>query len=143
MNKLLTIFLVLFSSYLISNSAGFQINDHSARSVAMVFSTVAYNPGASVLYFNPAYSAFQECTLNFSAGLAYIMPGGKFTEPTTMNQNYTESLETWNFSIPHLFVNWKTPIDNLHFGLGVFVPFGLGTQWPEDWYGRFLAKKTY
>lgn len=143
MKKLLLSFFAILLSNSIAISAGFQINDHSARSVSMGFSTVAYNPDASVLYFNPAYSAFQEGTLNFSVGLAYIMPGGKFTGPTTMNQNYTESLETWNFPIPHLFVNWKTPIDNLHFGLGVFVPFGLGTQWPEDWYGRFLAKKTY
>lgn len=143
MKKLLLGFITILLSNSIAFSAGFQINDHSARSVAMGFSTVAYNPNASAIYFNPAYAAFQEGNLNFSAGLAYIMPGGKFTGPTTMNQNYTESLETWNFPIPHLFVNWKTPVDNLHFGLGVFVPFGLGTQWPEDWYGRFLAKKTY
>lgn len=143
MKKLLLGFIAILLSSNLVFSAGFQINDHSARSVAMGFSTVAYNPDASVIYFNPAYSAFQEGTLNISAGLAYIMPGGKFTGPTTMNQNYTETLETWNFPIPHLFANWKTPVENLHFGLGVFVPFGLGTQWPENWYGRFLAKKTY
>lgn len=123
--------------------AGFQINDHSARSVAMGFSTVAYNADASSIYFNPAFIGFQDGNLNFTAGLSYIMPGAKFTGPTTMNLNKTESLETWNFPIPHFFASWKTPIDQLHFGLGVFVPFGLGTQWPENWYGRFLAKKTY
>lgn len=143
MKKLL---LFVITSFLFGNSvfpAGFQINDHSARSVAMGFSTVAFNPDASAIYFNPACITSMDGTLNITAGLSYIMPGAKFTGPTTMNNNYTESLETWNFAIPHFFANWKTPLDNLHFGLGVFVPFGLGTQWPENWYGRFLAKKTY
>lgn len=143
MKKLLQTLLVAIVSYNIAFAAGFQINDHSSRSVAMGFSTVAYNPDASAIYFNPAFAAFQEGNLNLSAGLCYIMPSAKFTGPTTMNQNYTESLETWNFPIPHLFANWKTPVENLNLGLGVFVPFGLGTQWPENWYGRFLAKKTY
>lgn len=143
MKKFLLILIVEIFCSKFAFAAGFQINDHSARSVAMGFSTVAYNPDASTIYFNPANLAFQDGNLNFTAGLSYIMPGAKFTGPTTMNLNYTESLETWNFPIPHIFANWKTPIDNLHFGLGVFVPFGLGTQWPENWYGRFLAKKTY
>jgi long-chain fatty acid transport protein len=27
-------------------------------------------------------------------------------------------------------------------GLGVFNPFGLGTDWPEDWRGRYVSTKT-
>lgn len=139
-------FTVLFALLMMNQlirAAGFQINDHSARSVAMGFSTVAFNPDPSAIYFNPACLSSFEGILDLSAGLSYIMPAAKFTGPTTLNQNYTEQLETWNFPIPNFFVNWRTPIDNLNFGMGVFVPFGLGTKWPVNWYGRFLAKKTY
>ncbi len=143
MRSILLTSLVILMSVNMAFSSGFQINDQSARSVGMGFSTVATSKDASAIFYNPANITFQQDMLNFSAGASYIMPGSKFTGLTTMNQNETTSLETWNFIIPHFYANWKTPVNNLHLGLGVFVPFGLGTQWPEDWYGRHSAKKTY
>jgi long-chain fatty acid transport protein len=31
--------------------------------------------------------------------------------------------------------------DNLHVGIGVTNPFGLGTEWPANWVGQYLAQK--
>jgi long-chain fatty acid transport protein len=59
-----------------------------------------------------------------------------------MNQNTTYNLENWNFIIPHFYATWNTPVEGLSAGIGVFVPFGLGTRWPSDWVGRFLSNET-
>ncbi|MBM2815261.1 MAG: fadL [Ignavibacteria bacterium] len=141
------ILILTFSTLIILNgnlfAGGFQLNDHSARSVAMGFSTVANISDPSAIYYNPACIAFDAAELSFLLGSSYIMPGGKFTGITTLNEQKTTSLETWNFLIPNFFGTWRTPIEGLSFGVGVFVPFGLGTRWPSDWVGRFTAVETY
>ncbi len=139
--KLTLLSIFLYSG--ISFAGGFQLNDHSARSIGLGFSTVANLNNASANYYNPACLVNAEEDLGFSIGASYIMPGGKFTGFTNMNQQNTTSLETWNFLIPNFYANWKTPISGLNLGLGVFVPFGLGTRWPSDWVGRFSTVETY
>ncbi len=143
MRKIPTVLLAFFLSIAFVYGGGFQINDHSGRSVGMAFSVVANPTDASGIAFNPAAMTNLDGEYNFSLGASYIMPGAKFTGITTMNQQNTTEMNTWNFIIPHFFGTWKTPINNLNFGLGVFVPFGLGTEWPDNWVGRFLASKTY
>jgi long-chain fatty acid transport protein len=143
MRKLLTIFVLLFVSFCNTFSGGFQINDQSGRSVALGFSTVANPTDPSAIFYNPAAITGLDGTANFSVGASYIMPGAKFTGITSMNQNDTYELENWNFLIPHFYATWNTPIKNLSAGIGVFVPFGLGTRWPEGWIGRHLANETY
>lgn len=143
MRYFFTIALCMLVCVHLAFSGGFQINDVSARSVAMGFSTVANVSDPSALFFNPAAITNLDGIYNFSVGTSYIMPGSKFTGITSMNQNYTYKLETWNFIVPHFYATWNTPVENLSAGLGVFVPFGLGTRWPDGWVGRFLANETY
>jgi len=38
--------------------------------------------------------------------------------------------------VPYLYLIHSLP-KGLTAGLGVFTPFGLSTDWPEDWDGRF------
>jgi len=45
------------------------------------------------------------------------------------------------FYPPHLFVTHKIS-DQFSVGLGVSVPFGLGTLWETEWVGRLLAVET-
>jgi long-chain fatty acid transport protein len=42
--------------------------------------------------------------------------------------------------VPHFFVNYRT--GKLAYGLGVYVPYGLTSQWGDDFPGRFSAKKA-
>ena len=142
MKKLLTLCLVFLSSFGLTYSGGFQINDQSGRAVAMGFSTVANPTDASAIFFNPAAITSLEGDFNFGLGASFIMPGAKFTGITSMNQNDTYELDKWNFIIPHFYATWKTPVEGLSAGVGVFVPFGLGTRWPEGWIGRHLANET-
>jgi long-chain fatty acid transport protein len=41
-----------------------------------------------------------------------------------------------------VFVNYHAPSSRAAFGLGVYVPYGLTTQWPDTFPGRFLAQKA-
>ena len=79
MKKLLTgLFLVvaMFDNLI---SGGFQINDHSARSVGMGFSTIANISDPSSIFYNPAAMVDIPSDLAISLGASYIMPGAKFT----------------------------------------------------------------
>lgn len=143
MKWLLLIIFSLISMYQISYSGGFQLNDHSARSVSMGFSTVANIDDPSSIYFNPAAMVFTKSNFEISIGSSFIMPSGKFTGITDYNEQKTTSLESWNFLIPNCYVTWKTPVEGLSVGAGLFVPFGLGTKWPIDWVGRYSALETY
>ena len=33
----------------------------------------------------------------------------------------------------------RSVYDKISVGFGVFNPFGLGNQWPDDWEGRYIA----
>ena len=37
-----------------------------------------------------------------------------------------------------LYITGKV-YDKIGVGFGVFNPFGLGNQWPDDWEGRYIA----
>lgn len=143
MNRIFSTFLLILAATSTAYSGGFQLNDHNARSVAMGFATVANITDASANYFNPACITQDPSNFSIAVGASYIMPGGKFTGPTTLNVQNTTALETWNFLIPNFYASWHSPIKNLSIGVGVFVPFGLGTRWPEDWTGRFSSVETY
>jgi long-chain fatty acid transport protein len=143
MKQILLTFLMVFCFHQSLISGGFLINDHSARSVSMGFSTIANINDPSALFYNPAAIVNAPSVLSVAGGVSYIMPGSKFTGITTLNQQNTTNLETWNFIIPNFYIAWKTPLEGLSFGACVFVPFGLGTRWPSDWVGRHSALETY
>jgi len=126
-----------------SYPGGFQLNDNNARAVGMGFSTTANIDDPSAIYFNPAAIVFCKNNLEVSIGASFIMPTGKFTGVTTLNEQKTTSLESWNFLLPNFYVAWKTPVEGLSIGAGVFTPFGLGTRWPSEWVGRYSALETY
>ena len=143
MKKLLTALLMITAISGSLLAGGFQINDQSARSVGMGFSTVANINDPSSIFYNPAAMVDIPGDLAFSVGACYIMPGAKFTGITTLNQNNTTPAEAWNFLIPNVYAAWKTPMKGLSFGVGFFAPFGLGSRWPNDWVGKYAALETY
>ncbi|HAW34298.1 MAG TPA: aromatic hydrocarbon degradation protein, partial [Alphaproteobacteria bacterium] len=41
-------------------------------------------------------------------------------------------------AVPNLFAQYKIN-DDFRFGLGVYAPFGLATEYPKHWFGSDLA----
>ena len=73
-----------------------------------------------------------------SGGAAVIQINGDFIQDTT-NLRYESDVPI--AVVPHLFVNYRGS-GSYAFGLGVYVPYGLTSQWSDEFPGRFAAKKA-
>jgi len=91
---------------------------------------------ASGVYFNPAGLSFDSTQIGL--GAAMIGPYGNFTDSRT--QQVSKLNEKW-YPVPNIY--FSMPFKNkVAFGIGVFAPYGLTTDWPEDSQGRFLGYKS-
>lgn len=101
--------------------------------------TAVSNPCAdgSGIYFNPAGIA--GTAWSGSLGATLIKPSAQFVNDQTLNEsNFEDAL----YPVPTLYLSG--PVSRkLSVGLGVFVPYGLTTEWDENTFeGRFLGYKT-
>ena len=92
---------------------------------------------ASTLFWNPG-SVPRARGMSVLAGAAIIKIQGDFTRDTTFRRDETDISTA---VVPHLFVNYRTA-GRVAMGLGVYVPYGLTSQWKEDFPGRFTAQKA-
>ena len=95
-------------------------------------SSIYWNPGAI-----PRTSGFTA-----TAGVAAIAIDGGFTQDTTFVEHDLDVSTAW---VPHVFVNYRPAagrFERIAVGLGVYVPYGLTSQWGADFPGRFVAQKA-
>lgn len=119
-------------------AGGYQINEQHAKAMGMGGAFVALASDASAVYFNPAGLGFQTGT-SFLLGGTVILPSTKFTGPTPSTTE--TSMVSQTFFPPTVYGAYAIS-DKLVVGLGVFTPYGLGTEWPVDWAGRRASVKT-
>ena len=120
------------------HAQGFGLNEIGSCAVGRGFAvTGAPCRDASTIYWNPAAATTLEGT-SALVGAAVIAVGGKFTSDFT---GRADEGDVPTEVPPHAFVNWKaTP--QVALGLGVYVPYGLTSQWKQDFPGRFLAQRA-
>ena len=130
---------------------GFAINEQDAKAVAMGGAFVAQADDPSAVYYNPA-GILQLDGTQVSAGLSVISPNLSFkTDGNRANlapprpsawggppAGTTTSIDAVNFWIPNAYVTQKIS-DRWGFGFGAFSNFGLSTEWPEEWEGKFIV----
>jgi long-chain fatty acid transport protein len=130
------ILLVFFSAELYAG--GFQINEHSAKAMAMGGAFTAVANDASAIYFNGA-GLTQLTGTNFLIGTTAIAPVSTFRG---VLPNVTEyGTEKKIFFPSHAWVAHRFS-DNIAAGIGFTTPFGLETNWDPNWVGRYLAIQT-
>ncbi len=136
--KTLSIFtlLALFSGFVFAG--GFQINEHSARVMAMGGAFTGLANDASAAYYNPA-GITQLSGWQVSLGTTIIKPFASFRGVYPATTEY--DLQKQTFTPINVYVVGKLT-ENLSLGLSVNNPFGLGTRWDDDWVGRYLAVNT-
>ena len=134
---LMVIVSVVFSAELCSAS-GFALYEASARGNALAGALVARADDPSALFFNPA-GITQLPGLQMMAGATFIMPTTKVTTYSPQAVTTTSVANTW--IPPHLYATYQAT-DKVWLGLGVFSPFGLGTEFPETWPGRYNSYKA-
>jgi len=119
-------------------ASGFQINEHGAKAMSLAGAFTALANDASAVHFNPAALIYLSGT-QISLGSTYIRPSGSFEGPspsTTKSDLKNKYFTPINFYITHK-IN-----DKMAVGFGVNNPFGLGTEWEDNWVGRYNAVKT-
>jgi long-chain fatty acid transport protein len=137
---------VIFTTPLAAQAAGFALIEQSASGMGNAFaggSAVAED--ASTIFFNPAGMTYIQGTQAVGA-LHLIKPNAEFN-----NQGSVRALprplggeggDAGDLAfVPNLY--FKTDItDSLMLGVGVNAPFGLKTEYDDNWIGRFQGVKS-
>ncbi len=131
--NIFVLFISIFTSSIFGG--GFQINEHSARAMAMGGAFTGLANDASAIYFNAA-GLTQLNGTHFLFGTTLIAPSSSWTsggpEFKTDDQLFFPT---------HIFVSHRAT-DNIALGIGFTTPFGLGTKWDANWPGRYDAIQT-
>lgn len=127
---LITVFFAI-SSLLFAG--GFALSGVGSRATSMAGAFRALSDDATAMYWNPAGLGFMEDNL-VDLGGTFIMPSATWVNngpyfanvPGYSNKEY-EAVKSLR-AFPNLFVTMaKNP--KLKYGLGIYVPYGLGTTW--------------
>lgn len=111
------------------HGAGFLLYEHGAAAMAMggAFTGLANDPSA--IWHNPAGIAWLDGTQIMGGG-TLVLPRGTLTmdnlpgAPVYHRKNQT-------FALPNFYATHRIN-KQLVVGVGVFAPFGLGTDWPNE-----------
>jgi long-chain fatty acid transport protein len=114
-------------------ASGFGVFTQGASGLGQANAVIAHPTGPSSLYFNPA--------------LMNDVPGRQIEVGTTgvyadrtikLDSGGSEDGES-NWDFPSTFYYTHQVNDQVTAGIGVFFPFGLSTEWDDDYEGRYLA----
>lgn len=135
-NGLLTLFwLVAFSGSALAS--GYGVFVQGASGLGQANSVVAHPTGPSSLYFNPALLP-QVSGTRIEAGTTAVFADRKFTSSLTGQS--ADGREDVQF--PSSFYLSHQASEQVSVGLGLFFPFGLATEWDDNWDGRYIATRT-
>lgn len=121
----------------IAGAQAFGLNEIGSCAVSRGYAvTSAPCDDASSIYWNPGAMPRKQ-GLSVLLGGSSIKIDGDFTRDTSFRR-YTATVPT--AYVPHLFLNYGA--GDFAYGIGVYVPYGLTSQWGDDFPGRFAAKKA-
>jgi long-chain fatty acid transport protein len=128
------------------SASGFALIENGASGQGNAYAgAAAYAEDASTIWFNPAGMMKLDSNQIVVAG-HYIVPNSSFTNQGSTNADGT-AIQGGNDDggkdafIPNFF--WVTAInDEMKFGLGINVPYGLETEYNDTWVGRYHAVKS-
>ncbi len=92
----------------------------------------------SAIFFNPAGIASAE-RQQLGIGGTVIAPAGHFTNDLS---GFSTPLRDAAYPVPNLYYTRPWGGGRAALGLGLFAPYGLTTEWPEDFEGRFLGYRS-
>ncbi len=117
---------------------GYGVYEHGTCAMGRAGTAVA-SPcqDGSAIFFNPAGLALGGGQ-QISAGGTLIIPSGNFENDVT---GLKSSLNDRVYPVPHVYYARRIS-DRFAAGFGLFAPYGLETDWPENSEGRFLGYKS-
>ena len=133
----------LFLAPSLTWGSGFALFEVGGRQGGMAGTMVAVGDDLSTLFWNPAGMAFQtDEGTQLMVGTTLIWPKQTFTGSSPYpGDGYTAEEVEQTFFPVHLFLG--IPInDRLEVSFALHNPFGLGTEWDEDFLGNYISKKA-
>ena len=134
--------LLLASLSTTASAAGFAIKEQSITNLGRAFAgSAAAAEDASTIFFNPAGLTYLEQG-EIDLGMNYIRPQTDFNDdgssPMTGDDGGNAGKEAF---VPNFYLSHPLN-DTVTVGLGVSAPFGLVTEYGDNWIGRYLAVKS-
>jgi len=134
---LVLIVLVVFFNISMAIAGGFLIYDHDAAATGMGLAYTAQVDRPSAVFYNPAAMSRLKGT-SISTGGAIIIPRTTYRNPITGHET---EMKHHTYFVPNFYVTHKMS-DEFTAGFGFFCPFGISTDWPDNWEGRFISTFT-
>jgi len=135
--------MALAGSLLLTTSAlasGFGIFVQGAKGLGQANAVIAHAAGASTVYFNPALMPLLERPSGFEVGTTVVKSERSFTSASTGAE--TDGKDNTYFPSSLYYYRQLPQLEDVWFGLAVNSTFGLGTEWPTAWEGRYIATKN-
>lgn len=150
--KKILLTLVIFTTPMTAQAAGFALTEQSASGLGSAFAGMgAQSDDPSTQFYNPATMAFMQKGRQFSIGGHVISPNASLNNESARNATlgFGNSPVTGNNGgnagetaiIPNLYYKMDLN-DDVTLGLGVTVPFGLSTEYKDGWLGRYNALES-
>lgn len=130
------------------HAAGFAIKQQSATAQGNAFAgATAGAESPSYMFFNPAaLGRFDRASVAFEASAVLttleLENAAAQTTAGVPIAGRTSSADAADDAIVPSFYAMVAPTEELRFGLGINVPFGLGSEYPNDWVGRYHTTKS-
>lgn len=129
-----------------AHAAGFQLLEQNASGIGNSYAgSAAIAENASTIFFNPA-GMTRLPGVNVSAGAAAIQPSFKFSNKGSTGLGGTPGIggdggDAGSLGVaPNAYISWELN-PNWYLGLGIGTPFGLKTEYDDNWVGRYHSKK--
>ena len=130
MRKILFLLLIFLPSNTFGAAFLIYNQDTKANGMGMAAASSIDNPSA--IFYNPALLVYQK-GFGISMGDTIIIPDTHFDDLLTGKR---VSARPKTHHLPNLYIKYTK--DDLSFGVGMFSPFGLSTEWPKGWVGRYI-----
>ena len=119
------------------HASGYAVFTHGASALGQGNAVTAHATDPSTIFYNPALMNKLDGT-QFQIGTTAIFSSREYE--SSLPGGSPASNDSTHF--PSTFYATHKLNDKVSIGLGVFNPFGLGTEWDETWDGRYLATKS-
>ncbi|TAH50944.1 MAG: transporter [Betaproteobacteria bacterium] len=125
-----------------ASAAGFQLLEQNASGIANAYAgSAAVAENASTIFFNPA-GMTQLPARTLSVGLSAVRPSFKFSNDGSQTGALTGGTSDaggWA-AVPNAYLSWALGKD-VYVGVGLGAPFGLMTEYDDDWVGAAHSTK--
>ncbi|HTY44750.1 MAG TPA: OmpP1/FadL family transporter [Patescibacteria group bacterium] len=113
-----------------------EVPDAEAMGKGSAFVAQASNPAA--IYYNPAGITQLKGDNYISVGTTIIQPFMTYKDNAGSKTRRHDQV----FIVPHTYFVSDFGMKKLAFGVGATSPWGLGTQWPDDSFSRYVSTKA-